>query len=72
MWEKINYVSIGTRKVPVEYIELHDMLMIIDDALTNGFELKVENRCIYYRWLNKNLKKKEKETWKFYSNQERT
>lgn len=49
MWEKINDVSIGTRKVPIEYIELNDMLMIIDDALTNGFEIKVENRCIYYR-----------------------
>lgn len=71
MWEKITNISIGTRKVPIEYIELSDMLMIIDDALTNGFELKVENHCIYYRWLNKNLKKKEKETWKFYSNQER-
>lgn len=49
MWGKINYVSIGTFLVPIEYIELSDMLMIIDDALTNGFELKVENHCIYYR-----------------------
>ena len=49
MWEKISVVSIGTRKVPIEYIELHDILMIIDDALTNGFEIKVKNHCIYYR-----------------------
>lgn len=49
MWEKINYVSIGTRKVPIEYIELSYMLMVIDDALTNGFEIKLENHCIYYR-----------------------
>lgn len=49
MWEKINHVSIGTIKVPIEYIELSDILMIIDDSLTYGFELKVENHCIYYR-----------------------
>lgn len=49
MWEKISVISICTRKVPIEYIEFYDMLMIIDDALTNGFELKVENHCIYYR-----------------------
>ena len=49
MWEKITNISIGNRKVLIEYIELSDMLMIIDDALTNGFELKVENPCIYYR-----------------------
>lgn len=48
MWEKITNISIGNRKVPIEYIELSDMLMVIDDALTNGFELKVENHCIYY------------------------
>lgn len=49
MWVIVDEISIGTEKVPMEYIELNDMLMIIDDALTNGFELKVENRCIYYR-----------------------
>lgn len=49
MWTIITEIFIGTKKVPMEYIELSDMLMIIDDALTNGFELKVENRCIYYR-----------------------
>lgn len=49
MWMRIDEISIGTEKVPIEYIELSDMLMIIDDALTNGFELKVENHCIYYR-----------------------
>lgn len=53
MWTIITEISIATEKVPIKYIELSDMLMIIDDALTNGFELKVENRCIYYRWLNK-------------------
>ena len=42
--EKIIY-----EKVPIKYIELSDMLMIIDDALTNGFEIKIENHCIYYR-----------------------
>nr|DAL09105.1 MAG TPA_asm: hypothetical protein [Caudoviricetes sp.] len=49
MWEKITNISIGTRKVPIEYIELSHMLMVIDDALTNGFEIKVKNHCIYYR-----------------------
>lgn len=53
MWIRIDEISIGTEKVPIEYIELSDMLMIIDDSLTHGFELKVENHCIYYRWLNK-------------------
>lgn len=48
-WTIITEISIGTEKVPIEYIELSDMLMVIDDALTNGFELKVENHCIYYR-----------------------
>lgn len=49
MWIRIDEISIGTEKVPIEYIELSDMLMIIDDSLTHGFELKVENHCIYYR-----------------------
>lgn len=49
MWEKISVVSIGTRKVPIEYIELYDMLIIIDDSLAYGFEIKIENHCIYYR-----------------------
>ena len=48
-WLKINEIYICTRRVPIEYIELSDMLMIIDDALTNGFEIKIENHCIYYR-----------------------
>lgn len=49
MWIRIDEISIGTEKVPIEYIELSDMLMIIDDALTNSFEIKVENHYIYYR-----------------------
>lgn len=42
MWVRIDEISIGTEKVPIEYIELSDILMIIEDALTYGFELKVE------------------------------
>lgn len=48
-WTIITEISIGAQKVPIEYIELVDVLMIIDEALTYGFEIKVENHCIYYR-----------------------
>lgn len=31
------------------YITVDEMMSIIDDALTHGFEFKVENQTIYYR-----------------------
>lgn len=30
-------------------VTIEDILEIIDDALTNGFEFKVENHTLYFR-----------------------
>lgn len=48
-WCELKYITIGSNKEPIENINYKDILMYIDDALTMGFEFKVENHSIYYR-----------------------
>lgn len=46
-WYKLNFIMIGTHKVPITEVDFKEVLMLIDDALDMGFEFKVENHSIY-------------------------
>ena len=42
-WEKVDLDNLG------KDLSLHDVLVILDDALTHGFIFKVENHNLYMK-----------------------
>lgn len=48
-WCELNFIMIGSHKEPISRVDYKDMIMYIDDALSMGFEFKIENHSIYYR-----------------------